>query len=455
MYGFNERATQLIHELYEFTRCERKDGSTYGTGGKCRIGVEAAKEEIMKVPLTSAEAEVGEEARDSIYKMYGLDKDKAKEFYKLVKAEKEQILQEMDKKTVERSEIEDYVKSHAGKGDFMTAKVITVGMEEPLPPNPKGHQVDASMAVRLAQERVMKSLGLDHIPKELVIASEVQAPGEPINEVAKGNKLNGGILGQSFWRNQANYLREAGENIEKDSLYRLYSSKNHAGLEIGAIPAAGIKVWPVGDRPWVKDKPAVWQVIGSRQNAQSYTRDRMKTVLGQLDKAVKGNPNLTTILFAPGKNAPVASEVFKHFEKSGGRIYEKEMWVNDNEKTLTRIAVMKGKGPDKVLIDPGVSVSHQSVTKEFKDDVGSFIRSVKTGKVEPTGFHESPLRGGGAPPPKAVNRVQKKEEKPIAKPKPPIEGARATLDALRKTGMPDSEIRRTFPNINKFWDQIK
>ena len=32
-------------DIYDFTRCVRPDGSSYGTGGKCRKGSEAAAEE--------------------------------------------------------------------------------------------------------------------------------------------------------------------------------------------------------------------------------------------------------------------------------------------------------------------------------------------------------------------------------------------------------------------------
>jgi hypothetical protein len=46
-----ERAGVSFSEggLYDFTRCVRPDGSSYGTGGKCRKGTEGEKEEVKKV----------------------------------------------------------------------------------------------------------------------------------------------------------------------------------------------------------------------------------------------------------------------------------------------------------------------------------------------------------------------------------------------------------------------
>jgi hypothetical protein len=45
-----ERAGVSFSEggLYDFTRCVRPDGSSYGTGGKCRKGTEGEKEEVKK-----------------------------------------------------------------------------------------------------------------------------------------------------------------------------------------------------------------------------------------------------------------------------------------------------------------------------------------------------------------------------------------------------------------------
>lgn len=44
---------QVCIGIFEFTRCERPDGSAYGTGGKCRKGVEADKPDKEKVARVS------------------------------------------------------------------------------------------------------------------------------------------------------------------------------------------------------------------------------------------------------------------------------------------------------------------------------------------------------------------------------------------------------------------
>jgi len=44
-YPFIEEALETLLNSYEFTRCQRPDGSFYGTRGKCRKGAEAGKVE--------------------------------------------------------------------------------------------------------------------------------------------------------------------------------------------------------------------------------------------------------------------------------------------------------------------------------------------------------------------------------------------------------------------------
>jgi hypothetical protein len=54
--GYSEDIAGLVDSMlngtYDFTRCERPDGSAYGTGGKCRQGSEKAKTEEKKGKLT-------------------------------------------------------------------------------------------------------------------------------------------------------------------------------------------------------------------------------------------------------------------------------------------------------------------------------------------------------------------------------------------------------------------
>jgi hypothetical protein len=40
-YGFSEESSERVNEIFDFTTCERPDGSRYGTGGTCRKGRES------------------------------------------------------------------------------------------------------------------------------------------------------------------------------------------------------------------------------------------------------------------------------------------------------------------------------------------------------------------------------------------------------------------------------
>jgi hypothetical protein len=404
---------------------------------------------------------VGDQLSKTAAEMFGLDKQKTAEFYKEVRAEKEKILKEMDEKRITRGEVDSFVKEHLGKGNFMTAKVITVGMEETLPKNPSSREIDEGMAVRFAQERVRRRLGLDHMPKELVVAGEIQTPGEPLYKIARGETKN--IPGAPFWREQASLLTQAGaKGVENGASYKLYSSKLHAGLELGAIPAASTGAWPVGDRPWVNGVPSVSQALGSRRGAtQLYNRDRIHTLMGQVDKAIANNPNLTTIALAPGKKgAELTNLMFSHLQNKGAQVFEKEVFANARDKTIIRVAVIKGAGGKSVtVVDPGISVSTQ-VTREFKQAVGAFVAQAKSGAIQPTGFHRQVRAKGEI----GERRVSTREARPKAPPKPevkpmrvtdPIVGGRQLLKGLRESGRKDSDIRRDFPMLNKIWGQIQ
>jgi hypothetical protein len=458
MYGLRDNSLALIHELYDFTRCERPNGSVYGTGGRCRKGAEIGDEE--KTPnshrsssptgLSSQQEAVENQLVKNTAEMFSLDRQKTAEFNKEVREEKEKILKEMDEKLITREEVDSFVKEHPGKGNFMTAKVITVGMEEPLPKDPTPKEIDEGMAVRFAQERIRRKLGLDHMPKELVVAGEIQTPGEPLYKIARGETKN--IPGAPFWREQASLLTQAGaKNVEDGPSYKLYSSTHHAGLELGAIPAASTGAWPVGDRPWVSGVSSVNQALGSRRGAaQLYNRDRVRALMGQLDKAIANNPNLTTIAVAPGKKgAELTNLMFSHLQSKGAQIFEKEVPAMTGTKAVMRMAIIQGAGGKPVtIVDPGISVSAQ-LTKEFKQEVGAFIAQAKSGAIQPTGFHR---------------QTTTREARPKAPPKPevkpmrvndPIVAGRQLLKGLRDNGRKDADIRRDFPMLNKIWGQIQ
>jgi hypothetical protein len=96
MYGLNDNFLGLIRELYDFTRCERSDGTAYGTGGTCRKGVEAEKKETSAVRLSPQQEAVRGQITKEMADVFGLDRRKTAEFYKEVGEEKRKILKEMD-----------------------------------------------------------------------------------------------------------------------------------------------------------------------------------------------------------------------------------------------------------------------------------------------------------------------------------------------------------------------
>ena len=84
-------------ETYDFTRCVRSDGTSYGTGGQCRKGSESAKEEkVKKGPNTERQFQVAAVRKKIIEK---LDFHKAR-----IKKMKNEAAREKERKLIERLE---------------------------------------------------------------------------------------------------------------------------------------------------------------------------------------------------------------------------------------------------------------------------------------------------------------------------------------------------------------
>lgn len=456
MYGITDNSHKLLEGLFDFVRCERPNGTAYGTSGKCRKGIEAEKEELSAMPLTPQQEAVQAQLVKDAVNMFGVNKEETAKYFKEVKQEKEKILREMAENQITRGEIDSFIKDHPGKGNFMTATVITVGMEETLPKDPSPREIDEGMAVRLAQERIRRKYGLDHLPKELVVAGEIQTPGEPLQKIMAGETKH--IPGAPFWRDQALLLNQAGaQNLKDGPTYKLYASGTHAGLELGALPAASTGEWPVGTRPWVTGVSAIHQAIGDRKATNRlYHRERVRALMGQLDKAIAHNPNLTTISLAPGKGRrgqELTTLTFTHLQNKGAQVFERTIQATSTGSLATvRVAIIQGAGGKPItVIDPGISVSALGITKQFKESVGQFLVEVKSGQVEPTGFHRhSSVKEGRTSKPKPKPEPSKRMEI-----QDPVIAGKRTLKALREAGMSDMDIKRNFPKLHQIWNKIQ
>jgi hypothetical protein len=49
-FGFSQDSSDQVNEIFDFTRCQRSDGSYYGTRGKCRKGTEV-EAKLAKLPV--------------------------------------------------------------------------------------------------------------------------------------------------------------------------------------------------------------------------------------------------------------------------------------------------------------------------------------------------------------------------------------------------------------------
>ena len=99
--SFNEGAREVLDALYDFTVCERRDGSRYGTSGQCRKGTETAAE---KPGLLSKAKSL---AKKAVRKVTGAEKREKAAAEK--KAEEEKVAKRKAEATRRRENTDDMI----------------------------------------------------------------------------------------------------------------------------------------------------------------------------------------------------------------------------------------------------------------------------------------------------------------------------------------------------------
>lgn len=418
---FSKEAKSVLNALYDFTACQRADGSVYGTGGQCRKGREV---DLGQVELSKADQKrVSQFATEA-----GLDMGKVLQYQKEIQDEFIKITNDATSKSLEK-ELSSYMVEHLGKGDFMTAKVVTIGMEETLRGGADEKEAGMDLLSRLALQRLANNHG-GVITKEMVLAQESQTPASDLYQRLHQNK---DVL--PFWRNQGQVLGTkeiAGIEPRTPVLGNLnmYLNKDHAGMEFRPVPANNIGDDPMARVPWAKG-------VADRKAVNASQENRRKFIRAELEKIITSNKNLEVIGVGIGKTGTQESELRQSLayiaKKHNASQHEIEHQAAKGLMTTSRFY----RFPNGVIVaDYGASVSGQKL-ESWKSRIREEINGLRSGKIAPNGKNTLPNVGGTRQPQDLAKRPEQ-----IAK----IQSALLEAKKRKDTGM----IRQLEGLLRKF-----
>ena len=375
---FDSRA--LLAGTYEFKTCQYPDGTYYGTANsnQCRKGTEVSAKQIqediskkvstrdyslqkIKNPTSKKELAkdidrieaLGKETGDSITSQT-IDKANAD-----INKRRDEILARMDNNEISVKEMDDFILKRNFVGDPKTAETIVIGIEQTIPTaavNEGGRGYDKFIATQMATQQL-----------------QAENPSQSKQyDLALGLKEE---KGSQFTGNHARLITAlTGDTVS--SIELTTGLKNTAGMELRSVPANRENGFELGQRPWVKNNPALDAKVGSdragdRKNYNANYADPMaKRLTDTVAASVRDNPNLKTVTLGLGKNEPARDQILRDIEKIPGSKSRSFSYKDEKGETVQGTIIdVGGKGKTHVY-DFGQSVNARgfnsgSVAKTF------------------------------------------------------------------------------------------
>jgi hypothetical protein len=362
---FDSRA--LLAGTYEFKTCQYPNGTYYGTAdsNQCRKGNEVSAKDIqedvskkvsardyslqkIKNPTSKRELAkdidrieaLGKETGDNITSQT-IDKANAD-----IDKRRDEILGRMNRNEITAQEIDDFILKRNFVGDPKTAETLVIGIEQTLPTatvNEGGKGYDRFIATQMATQQL-----------------QAENPSQSKQyDLALGLKEE---KGSQFTGNHARLITAlTGDTVS--SIELTTGLKNTAGMELRSVPANRENGFELGQRPWVKNNPALDAKVGSdkagdRKNYNANYADPMaKRLTDTVAAAVRDNPNLKTIALGLGKNEPARDQILRDIEKIPGSKSRSFTYKDSQGATVQGTIIdVGGKGKTHVY-DYGQSVN--------------------------------------------------------------------------------------------------
>ena len=379
----------ILVGLFDYTTCQRTDGSFYGTGGTCRKGAEVSSKDYEKI-------KEAQKAQDKVWqKMSGPDGAKLDAAARLELAESvtdvnlsekkyKEIEGEFEKRQAEYTEkfrngeitgkeIDNLVETYQFTGDASKAPMMIVGIEG----TPPGHTTDPKvydehMGEQLARHSMKKDYDANDV--DFVLS------GKTIETVVPFTKATSDMM-----------TKISGESISAGEA--LYGTRV-AARELRSLKAPMEDKWPLGQRPGVQNNPELKERIGTRaEYEQRYGPAMAKNLKGSIEASVKGKGE--HILLVTSKDDPNATQLRQEVSsfvknQKGSRTssfsYETSKYDGTSGKadldtfkgsrvprTGTIHEIPKPNGKKAYIYDLGIGVSSSAINSKGPDGLASVL----------------------------------------------------------------------------------
>ncbi len=380
---FDPRA--LLAEVFNYTRCERADGTFYGTGGVCRQGSQVGpREEIRRqgevwTRIRGAEgAALSTEAKLELASSVTNVTVSAKEFDEIEKtltAKEKEYTERFKRGEVTEEEMTDMIENFKFHGDAAQASMMIIGIEGTPPKVADGDMIDRHMGEQLARHFVKKEVaesGGDTNAVDLVLAPKTV---ETVMRFTKDTSEMMSIV--------------SGNPVSPEKA--LYGTAV-AARELRTLKANKEMYWPLGDRPGVKNSELA-ELIGSRA---AYEQKFGSAMWKNLERDMKtfAQNNGQHALLVTSKNDPNAAvlrdSISKFVKDNGGTSsyfsYDTskykgtegratlEQFKNDRKGQIGAIhRVPKPGGRQTYIYEPGIGVSGQEINSRGPKGLASVL----------------------------------------------------------------------------------
>ena len=425
--NFDGRA--LLVGLFDYTTCQRTDGSFYGTatGNKCRQGTEVSDTDFAKaISVRRKKVEAGRSvdalaaaaSTDAVTGVTLPSKGEVAEMKKLVDARAAELQEKMEKEEDMTKELTNFIENRKFIGDPLTSPMIVVGMEDGFPSDLEkeiGYQgfLARTMAKsELKQEYPDKSRAIDYAQETM------------------GDKV------PQFYHRHAKALSAiTGQTVAPEDMMRPNGAI--AQLELRSIPAKGkgASQWDIGKEGFVKNNSANAELVGSRKVYQDKYNDRMaKNLTKNIAEAADKNPNLRSVVLATGKSDPfeakaAAGTSYQLSKRPGAKAREFEYEIDSPSGKLRATgSIVDVKGNGKTMVyNYGASASAQQLqgTREARALGAKFaeeemkLRSGQTTKITNPGTStRAPARASNSVPARASTPARKTTSRATSNNKP-------------------------------------
>lgn len=373
-------------------RCERKDGSFYGTGGTCRKGVEAPytaedlKAEYSRIKK-EREIDIDKSLKSIDFRLpaamdaetrrlekigqglLGMDSGELTKYKKRYEELLIEVEGRLNKGEFTKKDL-DYYLEHAGIEIPRGVSTVNVGMEWGLAFGGGLNKDNAGEAKN--EERFFKMVNKNLAGHYARTRLEEELP--------EGKKTLGQVLswspsgkadlpGSTYHGNIFTFNTLVGGSpvVRKESA--IPGRAKIGEIELRPMPANGTgnnkSNWPYPHMEWVKKDPELSKILATRDSYYAYSDEKRAKVLSKnLAESFKTG-ELKSVFFSTGKtNAEVTRSMIDQFLKDNPSAVSHEIkyqrGTNSESKVPGRIIDVDGKG--SFIYDLGHSVSAQGLS---------------------------------------------------------------------------------------------